>query len=116
MNRALRRQRERQDAHAAFDDYKRQIAALTDEKGELLDMLNALLIEHDGVVRIPVKTVQDARRHVVDVTVIPPEPDTAGSEAMYEFRLRGYEPPAETEKDVKERLKERGLWLPGEET
>jgi len=106
MNRALRRRREREDAHGLVEDLKKQIVGLTDAKAALLDIINALVVTGGGKVIVPMSALEGHNRRQVQVQAMP-------DDGHYVVTLEGYDPPPKD--DVAKRMKERGLWLPGQD-
>ena len=114
MNRQLRRRRERQDAQAAFEAYREQIKGLTTAKESLLDIINAILSVHGNRIEVPLSKIEESKRRPVQVDIVPPDPEVAGSETTYVITLEGIEPKPGDD-DLRERMKARGLWIPGAE-
>ena len=51
----------------------------------------------------------------MQVDTIAPDPEVAGSEGKVVLELKGWEQPEEPKDDgLAERMRERGMWLPGD--
>ncbi len=111
MNRALRRRKEREDAHAQIKVLEEQVRGLAQAKAHLLDLLNVIIMGAGGRVEVPFGKVQDQRGHPVHVDTLPPDPERPGAEGRVVLTLEGWRPPT----DAAERMREHGLWLPGQE-
>jgi len=99
----------------AIEDYEQQVRDLAATKANLLNLLNVIIMGAGGRIEIRTALIADQRGYPVHVDTLPPDPEVAGSEGMVVLTLDGWKPPQKQTNGAAERLKDRGLWLPGQE-
>ena len=109
MNQTARKRRTR----SSKTEQARQLEAEVAAKDSLLDIVNLLLAREGGSVTVPTVEVQAATRHDINVKVVPPDPEVAGSQGRYVISLKDFTPEPPPDKSLTERMKAHGLWLPG---
>jgi hypothetical protein len=113
MNRKSARKTSK-DAATKIEALTTQVEQLVTAKESLLDIINLIVLDAGGRVEVPLTVIEGHHRRKVTVDVIRPDPETAGDTGHYVIMLEGYKPEEEV-KAVAKRMKDLGIWIPGQE-